>query len=296
MGKNAHIQQSIIIIGGMPRSGTTFLYHNIQKHPSIFVPYRKELEFFNYYYDRGFDWYLEHFADMKENQAGFDIGPKYFLDKAVIGRIKSFNPDIKVILGIRDPVEFALSWYAQYSTFNLSMPPFDEFIKSYSLTRLDKTIEVHLTDNLVPKMIEEYRNAFGDNLLMFSYGQFKKDPLSILKAIEAFAGVPAWFNDHNFDNVVINAAGRKNIKIISYILSRERVITMLRVLFPPGLIRFIRSKFDRAGKSSKGTGITSYPKDRVRLAEEQFAEQREYVHNLFTESDLMLGNGVKYEV
>ena len=267
MGKNAHIKQSIIIIGGMPRSGTTFLYHNIQKHPSIFVPYRKELEFFNYYYDRGFDWYLDHFADMKENQAGFDIGPKYFLDKAVIERIKSFNPDIKVILGIRDPVEFALSWYAQYSTFNLSMPPFDEFIKSYSLTRLDKTIEVHLTDNLVPKMIEEYRNAFGGNLLMFSYSRFKKDPLSILKAIEAFAGVPAYFNDHNFDNVVINAASRKNIRIISYILSRERVITMLRVLFPPGLIRFIRSKFDRAGKSGKGTVITSYPEVRIRLAD-----------------------------
>ena len=200
------MKEKIIIIGGMPRSGTTFLYHNIQKHPAIYVPYRKELEFFNYYYDKGYDWYLDHFKDMKPGQVGFDIGPKYFLDAAVVDRIKKFNPDIKVILGIRNPVEFALSWYAQYSTFNLQMPPFEEFIKSYSLKRLDKVLQVHLDNDLIPRMIEEYRSAFGENLLMFNYNLFKKSPLAILQTIENFAGVDPYFNEDNFDNVVINGS------------------------------------------------------------------------------------------
>ena len=87
------------------------------------------------------------------------------------------------------------------------------------------------------------------------------------------------------------AASRKNIKLISYLLSRERVITALRVLFPPGLIRLVRGKFDRAGKRTKGTSISSYPEERIQLANKVFAGQCDYVNNLFTHSDIILGSG-----
>ncbi|MBN2757956.1 MAG: hypothetical protein JXR51_12320 [Bacteroidales bacterium] len=41
----------------MPRAGTTFMYHYLQKHPEVFLPYRKEIQYFDLNYSEGENWY-----------------------------------------------------------------------------------------------------------------------------------------------------------------------------------------------------------------------------------------------
>lgn len=288
------IKNRIFIIAGMPRGGTTFLYHNLQKHPSIFLPFRKEPTFFSFNYSKGINWYQELYKKMSPGQISFDITPYYFVDSHAIGRIKEFNPDIKVIIAVRDPVEFALSLYKQHSTFTWRMPPFHVFIESYTIQKGSYRIQMEINKNIVPEIIERYRKAFGDNLLLYSFDLFKRDPLIVLNAIESFVGVPHFFNENNFDNVMINVGSRKNIKLVSYLLSREWLISLIDKLLPHRLIKYLRSAFDL--NSARKATESPYQLDDIRYAEEVLSGQRTAVREMFSKSEIILGSGKPFIV
>ena len=138
MKKTEIDKNQIIIIAGMSRAGTTFLYHNLQKHPQVFIPPRKECGYFSYHYDRKHDWYLNFFKGINPDQISFDISGMYFIDSRFIERILKFNPTAKVILGVRDPITWIFSLYEQY-TQNFKVPPFSKFLDGCSIKREGKT-------------------------------------------------------------------------------------------------------------------------------------------------------------
>ena len=115
------------IIVGMSRAGTSFLYHNLKKHPQIFLPSRKEVCFFAHNYSKGIGWYDKFFADKQNHHIGIDICGVYFTDDLTINRIIKLKDNIKIILCVRDPYDWIYSFYEQYST-NFKMPIFNEFI------------------------------------------------------------------------------------------------------------------------------------------------------------------------
>ncbi len=99
----------LFVVAGMPRSGTTFLYHNLQKHPALFLPFRKESNYFFVNYARGVEWYRSLYRKITPDQVGGDISPFYFMDQRAIPRIAEFSPDVKVILAVREPAAPACS-------------------------------------------------------------------------------------------------------------------------------------------------------------------------------------------
>ncbi len=58
---------------GPPKSGTTFLQNILVQHPGIFLSEKKEIQFFNHYYDKGIDWYHKHFQDKQQNEIAGEI-------------------------------------------------------------------------------------------------------------------------------------------------------------------------------------------------------------------------------
>ena len=52
-----------IIMVGMSRAGTSFMYHNLQKPPQIFVPARKELCYFAQNFSNKQEWYESFFSE-----------------------------------------------------------------------------------------------------------------------------------------------------------------------------------------------------------------------------------------
>lgn len=294
MNHNSDISKRICIIAGMPRSGTTFLYHNLQKHPSLFLPYRKEVEYFSFNYDRGLDWYLKFFAEIRSDQVGCDVAPNYILCPEALQRIKEFNHDVKLIIAVRDPAEMILSLYAQYQTIFYGMPSFEEFTGSYFLKKGSARIHLELTRNSLVSMLEEYRRAFGDNLLIYSFSLFKRDPLLILQSIESFLGIPHYFQSDTFDHRVINSVRRHNIKLVSYLLSRESLISLINLMVPGRSIRYFRGKFDKVSKEKTGQVPASYTPENIQLAREIFAHDSAAVTELFAESEMQLGSGASF--
>lgn len=114
------------VIGGAQKAGTTALAHYLARHPQVALPAGKEAHVFD---APDFDerWgvaevdarYAPHFAEEPQPAApGLEAGrlfgdatPIYMLHPAFVRRIHRYNPAMRWIVLLRDPVDRALSQY-----------------------------------------------------------------------------------------------------------------------------------------------------------------------------------------
>ena len=57
---------NFMILGAM-NCGTTSLYNYLTAHPQVVPAKKKEIHFFDWNFDQGVDWYLQHF-DFEGNE------------------------------------------------------------------------------------------------------------------------------------------------------------------------------------------------------------------------------------
>lgn len=105
-----------LIVGAM-KAGTTSLHHCLKQHPDLTAARRKEVHYFddrkgskcggNYIY-RGGEWYDRQFP---EGPNKFESSPMYLFHPLAPERIAKYNPNMKIIILLRDPVWRAISHY-----------------------------------------------------------------------------------------------------------------------------------------------------------------------------------------
>lgn len=101
------------LVLGAQRAGTTWLDRRLRQHPAIYLPTRrKELHFFDQYYERGLPWYETFFDEAEPGQRIGEITPKYLFDPDAPGRIATDLPQARMIAILRHPVDRAHSQYA----------------------------------------------------------------------------------------------------------------------------------------------------------------------------------------
>ena len=282
------------IIAGQPRAGTTFLYHNLQKHPSIFMASRKESNYFTVNYERGVEWFDHWYRDMACDQIGGDVSPGYFLQSQAIERIRAYGPNVKVILAVRDPAEWAVSLYDHVQTFDWRVPHFTEFIDGYAFKIAHTRFPVRIAGGFVAEMIEEYRAAFGDHILLFNFELLRRNPLFVLRCITKFLGLPPHFHDGNYDNLTINAGRRPNLKLLTTILTDERFRSFVEALVPQALIQRTRNWTAVVGGKLAAQKPQNIDPETARIARDAFAADSEVVSALFAESKMQLGCGTPF--
>ena len=115
------------------RSGTSWLDVQLRTHPEIYMPaQRKEVHFFDDYYERGLEWYSRFFpAENKvaDWSAIGEITPRYLYDLNVADRIHRAMPDVKMIAILRNPVDRAYSQYGLSVKKAGETGTFSEFIE-----------------------------------------------------------------------------------------------------------------------------------------------------------------------
>lgn len=292
----AKLENDLFIVAGMPRGGTTFLYHNLQKHPQIFLPSRKEVTFFTSQWESKIDWYEKMYEGIKPNQKRGDISPPLFHEPESYLRIKEYKEDAKVILTVRNPVQHALSQYAQIKTFTVNMPSFEEFItKGYSYESGNGIVTARFLDGYIVKMIRNYMNEFGESVLLYDFNEFNNNTEVILQTIEKFLGLDRFFIKGNYDDMKINATDRANNVFLSWLLQDERVIKMIMALFPRKLTMKARAYFDKTS-AKKLSDKKYYTDEDKQLAKELLADQEKEIAELFTASKTILGTGEAFEL
>lgn len=94
---------------GAQKCASTWLYGVLQQCPDVRVSDEKEVDFFSYYFDRGYEWYERHLTSDPPRRHRGDISPSYFIHPAAADRAAAYNPDLHVFVTLRDPVQRAFS-------------------------------------------------------------------------------------------------------------------------------------------------------------------------------------------
>lgn len=98
------------VIGiGAQKCASSWIHAILGAHPEVGVSDPKEVDFFSYYFDRGYQWYERHFAPFPDMKVRFESSPSYFYDPRSPGRAVAYAPGLKVLALLRNPVERAYS-------------------------------------------------------------------------------------------------------------------------------------------------------------------------------------------
>ena len=134
-------------IVGAPKCGTTAMVRYLATHPDVFVA-RKEMHFFgkdlqfgHQFYRRAEKAYMAEFEKWEGQRRGGEGSVWYPSSKLAAAEIKAFNPDARIIIMLREPVEML---YSLYSTFcwdgNEQLPTFEEAVTAESDRRAGRNI------------------------------------------------------------------------------------------------------------------------------------------------------------
>ena len=101
------------IIVGAQKAGTTSLYNCLKQHPEIVPASKKEIQYFSQFYNKGYDWYLQHFKLRDDNLQSGEASPFYLFHPHAAARIAQALPEVRIIVLLRNPVQRAISHYHQ---------------------------------------------------------------------------------------------------------------------------------------------------------------------------------------
>ena len=129
------------LVIGAPRAGSTWLTDMLSQHPSIYISKIKEFHYFNAWHPsipglansnrtKSSEWYLSFFRSADEKQLKGEGTTTYLWDPDAAQNIFEFDPEIKLIAILRNPVHRTFSSYL-YGLSNgvFTKMGFSEFVK-----------------------------------------------------------------------------------------------------------------------------------------------------------------------
>jgi len=98
------------------KSGSTWLADKLRLHPQMFIPNEKSINDFNQFigkcheernlkYKRPLQWYHSFYAEASPQQITGEVTPKYLINENCAKDNFNYNPNIKLLVTLRDPVQ-----------------------------------------------------------------------------------------------------------------------------------------------------------------------------------------------
>ena len=295
------IKSKIVFHVGMPRTGSTFLYQSLIKHPNISGPSLKEINYFSNHYQKTQLEYLNHFTPDDNAKIYLDFSPRYFFGSECLDRILRFNSQARIIMGVRKPSDFLVSQYKQFRHSSLKKSiSFEEFLDKgidVLIMGVGESRENPLSDERLISFFSSYKETVKKNLFLYSFELFGKDILSLLKSIEKFLELDSFFSESNFQKEKINASSRDTSKLFLYLKTRPFVFNLInQPFFPTSLVSQTLNSIRGKSESGKKTEVASAKdlKD-LSLAREFYKKSDDYYESLFSKKNLVqLGDGSSF--
>ena len=182
------------LIVGAEKSGTTWLADMLRQHPQVFIPAQKELHYFNrvmdeapdvenYNFTKPVEWYLDFYRAAEPGKILGEACPAYLWDVTAAERIHAFNPSVRIVVILRNPVERFLSAYRyalQRGILRESDP--QTILKKYKSLLLDRGLYFQQAKRYLDRFPrEQVKICWFDNL--------RKDSRLLLLDVEQFIGL-----------------------------------------------------------------------------------------------------------
>ncbi len=229
-------------IVGAPKSGTTSLWYYLKQHPEIFMCEPKEPHFFckdliqesikfhgynKFNYITKLEDYLKLFHDVKASLIIGEASTGYLFSKVAAREIYKFNPNSKILISIREPVDF------MYSDFLQLLYMGDEVVTDFKLALIlenkrkrweEVPTSAHYPSILYYKekakfyeQIKRYLSVFPrENVKIILLDDLKRNPRKVYREILEFLKVKN--KDFEPDFTLKNKAKIYRVKLIRDVL------------------------------------------------------------------------------
>jgi hypothetical protein len=173
------------LVIGAQRAGSSLLHQILLGHPQVYVPLqRKEVHYFDRYFERGADWYSSYFpaADAADRYRAIgEVTPDYLATADAPARIRALLPQCRLIAILRNPVDRVYSWYQHARRSRNERRDFATF--------LEQEPEA-LRAGLYHRHLESYLALFPrEALLVLLYEELLREPGRELGRLTEFLGV-----------------------------------------------------------------------------------------------------------
>jgi len=188
-----------LFIGGVQRSGTTYLHNLLKEHPDIFTPkYPQEIHFFDLdkNYNKGLKWYSKYFRQWHQQKIIFQTSPLYIYLPEVPKRIAKILPESKFIFILRNPIDRAYSHYWHSVKYAYETLSFAEAIKLES-SRICKNQQYNRQYSYLErgKYAEQLSRFYCEfpkqNILVILFDELREKPHLVLAKCASFLKIDA---------------------------------------------------------------------------------------------------------
>ncbi len=211
----AKARPAFLIIGAQ-KAGSTALFSYLEKHQQIIPPQVKEVQFFDHRYAFGSRWYATHFPSqraLENDKITFEATPNYLYYPACAERIFTYDPAIKLIAALRNPIDRAYSnwnWRGGLGWHNFGYDSFDAMVRG----EIDVIAKqgTGYPGNLAPKYLQ--RGLYADQLERY-FALFPREQIMVIESaalrrepVETLNAVTRWLGlrDHDWSRETLDPA------------------------------------------------------------------------------------------
>lgn len=223
------------IIAGAPRSGTTWLYELLDRHPDVYMakPRSPEPKFFlvDELYEQGLERYAQWFAPARADQIVGEKSTNYLEQSVVAERIARALPSVKLVFILREPVARA---YSNYLWSRMNGKEDEGFDTALALEpERERTLppalryarpHAYFSRGLYADLLRPYLERFArERVLILRFEDVVSTPREVATRVHHFLGVEARPADAH-DLGVINPSEGNTLDIPSAVKAalRER--------------------------------------------------------------------------
>ena len=238
-------------IVGVPKAGTTSLYHYLSEHPQVEMSSQKEPDYFSdkaineqgMYYTKNRVNSLAKYESLfvqKESVVYGEASVSYLFYENVAEDIKKYNPNAKIIIMLRNPIERAFSHYLMDYRLGLISDSFENIIAKKSKHKNAHLFyQQYIEVSKYATQIQRYLDFFEkENILFIDYEDFKKNVSKTVGKVYSFLNISAEFAaDINTKYNTFTMPKNKGIRFIYSFVFLRKILTFL---FPIYLVKNIR--------------------------------------------------------
>jgi len=243
MVNTGELRVNTLIIGA-GRSGTTSLYTYLESHSDVCFSNIKEVHFFSIdeLYKRGESYYHSFFRKCHGVPVVASADTYLLMDHDAIPRIFAYNPEMKIIVMLRDPVSRAYSSYnysvnfghhQAYATFLDSLVVEKQIASEANIVTRNNV--GHFYGSLYYEHLHKWAAVFPrEQILLLKTSGFKENPQKFSKELFSFLNLSETQGKFEQANA---AAVPKSRKLEQFFLDRNNVLRKIIRRWTPRFLK-----------------------------------------------------------
>lgn len=271
------------LIIGAGRSGTTSLFSHLEAHSDVCFSSIKEVHYFSIedLYERGEKYYHSFFRGCSNKPLIASADTYLLMHHEAVSRIFDYNPEMKIIVMLRDPVARAYSSY----NYSVNYGHHDAYANFLDSIEMEKQIREeadivkrnnmgHFHGSLYYEHLSKWTAIFPrENFLLLKTSDLKESPGKLSEELFSFLGLANSRDEIGKKN---EAAIPRNRKLEKFLLDRDNILRrIIRNVTP----RFLKNLIMGSGVvdrlhdvNRKEQSVAPLSPDKAGLAMEFFSE------------------------